>query len=442
MSVLACSSSIESKKAPAKTKAVFVLLLFYLAIVLCYTVFMRSSGFYLPQYELFWSYKRWLAGDWGLGREILYNIGMFIPFGFLLSATMPSRKRLCLTVAVAGFLFSFLIEFLQLELMRGVFEYDDIFNNTLGAVSGYLVYKVTEKLTGKGFTDTIALFLGTVFVATGMFFCFHDNVGSGIEKSNVPRGLCVQIDRAELNGDRLILNGFAFVCDRVQSDLSFTLRSVKTGKEIKPDVQYGFPRQDVADYFNNGEQDYTRTGFAAIASGVRANEEYEVFVNMGRFVTFPAGVYVTGTDIHYAKQEGFIAPEVAGTGLEEIVKNGYLRVYRPDRGCYVYQYKGDLYWIADPSFAFENNGKTYIQYHLWTTQIDKLPKKRLKNKWYFDNIGGYFEKHEITGVMDCGRYRVCKRKLPVEYAITSVETGYYKYGKWVWSNSFRPVYEW
>ena len=45
-----------------------------------------------------------------------------------------------------------------------MFEYDDIFNNALGAVLGYLAYKVTEKLTGKGFTDTIALFLGTVFV--------------------------------------------------------------------------------------------------------------------------------------------------------------------------------------------------------------------------------------------------------------------------------------
>lgn len=117
-------------------------------------------------------------------------------------------------------------------------------------------------------------------------------------------------------------------------------------------------------------------------------------------------MYITGTDIHYAKQKDFIVPDVAGTDLEEIVQHGYLRVYRPDRACYVYQYKGYLYWLADKGFAFEEDGTTYIQYHLWTTQIEKLPHKRLKNKWYWDNIGGFFEKYEITKRMNCGRYRV------------------------------------
>ena len=43
--------------------------------------------------------------------------------------------------------------------------------------------------------------------------------------------------------------------------------------------------------------------------------------------------------------------------------------------------------------------------------------------------------------MNCGRYRVCKRKLPEEYSITSIVTGYYKNDKWIWKNYFRPVYE-
>ena len=432
----------KTETASAKTKAVFVLFLLYLALVLYYTVFMRSPDFYLHQFELFWSYKKWLTGNWKLGREIFGNIGMFIPFGFLLSATMPLRKRLCLMVLVAGFLFSCIIEVLQFELMRGLFEFDDIFNNTLGAILGYLLYKFIAKLTDRNYIATIVLFLGTVFVAIGLIACFYDNVQNGIEKSNVPRNLCFQIDEARLDGDKLTLTGFAFACNQTASDLSLTLKSTKTGKVIKPDIECGLPRLDVAGYFNNGEQDYTRTGFAAVVSGIRGDEEYEILVNLKRFVSFPARVYVTGTDVHYIKQDSFIAPEVAGTDLEEFVKRGYLRVYRPDRGCYVYQYKGCLYWIADSSFNFESDGTTYIQYQLWTTQIDKLPQKRLKDKWYWDNIGGFFEKHEITDKMNCGRYRVCKRKLPEEYSITSIVTGYYKNGKWVWRNYFRPVYEW
>lgn len=58
---------------------------------------------------------------------------MFAPFGFLLSGTMASHRKKCLAVFVAGFLFSVTIEVLQLKLLRGTFEYDDIFNNTLGA---------------------------------------------------------------------------------------------------------------------------------------------------------------------------------------------------------------------------------------------------------------------------------------------------------------------
>ena len=124
--------------------------------------------------------------------------------------------------------------------------------------------------------------------------------------------------------------------------------------------------------------------------------------------------------------------------MEEIVNKGYLRVYRPDRACYVYQYKGSLYWIADKEFAFEEDGTTYIQYHLWTTQIDKLPQKRLKNKWYWDNIGGNFEDYEIRD--NFGKYRVMRREIPLQYSITSIETGYYVDGEWKWKGFFRPIY--
>ena len=164
-------------------------------------------------------------------------------------------------------------------------------------------------------------------------------------------------------------------------------------------------------------------------------------MRVSKFAVFPTGVYITGKNIHYAKQNDYVIPAVAGTDLEEIVNKGFLRVYRPDYSCYVYQYKGYLYWIADTGFRFEDDGTTLIQYQLWTTQPERLPQKRLKNKWYWDNIGSYFEKYEITKGMNCGRYRVCRRKLPEEYSIKSIVTGYYKNGKWIWRNYFRPIYE-
>lgn len=433
------------KTASAKTKAVFVLLLVYLTVVLCYTVFMRPTGFFGAQFELFWSYRKWLAGDWKLGWQILGNITMFIPFGFLLSDLFTFRKKSCLAVVIAGFLLSCIIEFLQLELMRGLFEYDDIINNTLGALLGFLLYKrVMGKPAGQGRTEKVVIILGTVFVVTGFLLCLYnisnDSGESGIEKINIPREICFQIDKATFDGDRFILTGFAFGCEHELSGFCLTLKSTKTGNVIKPDVEYGLQRPDVAAYFN-GEQDFTNSGFIAYTTGVHEDEEYEVFMYLKRFAAISTGVFISGTDIHYVKQRDFIAPEVRGTALEEIVNKGYLRVYRPDRSCYVYQYKGSLYWIADQAFNFEDDGTTYIQYQLWTTQTDKLPQKRLKKNLYWDNIGGFFEKNEITHLMNCGRYRVSKRKMPEEYSITSIVTGYYKNGKWIWRNYFRPVYE-
>lgn len=432
---------MKTKTASRQTKAVIILLVFFMVIVLWYTVLMRASGFYDAQLEPFWSYKGWLAGNWKLGREILANIAMFFPLGFLLSAaTVAYCKKTCLVVFIAGSLLSTIIEVLQLVLMRGLFEFDDIFSNTLGSLLGYFAYKLLEGTIKKDYITKIVLSFGVFFVLTGMAVCINANLKKDELKYNIPRDICFQVDDVKLDGDRLILTGFAFCNNRNMSDFEFILKSTKTGEELKADVKYGLQRSDVARYFNS-KQDYSKAGYRAYLPVVHTEEEYEIILRLHGLTSFLTDVLVTGTDIHYTKLCDFVPPEVAGTSLEEIVKNGYLRVYRPDRACYVYQYKGFLYWIADTAFHFEKNGKTIIQCHLWTTQPEKLPQKRLINKWYWDNIGFNFDNHEITGSVNCGKYRVCRQKLPQEYSITSILTGYYKNGEWIWLNYFRPVYE-
>ena len=133
------------------------------------------------------------------------------------------------------------------------------------------------------------------------------------------------------------------------------------------------------------------------------------------------------------------AKPIGGADLDEIMNNGVLRVYRPDYQCWVYQVGWSLYWIVDKDFHFEDDGSTYIQYQMWTTQIQNLPEKRLAHHNYWDNIGGYFEEHELEG--DFGDYRVMKREIPTVYSVTSIVTGYYKNGEWIWKNYFRPIYD-
>ena len=149
---------------------------------------------------------------------------------------------------------------------------------------------------------------------------------------------------------------------------------------------------------------------------------------------------MTGDDVHYTPDASFMPPVIVGApDLQEIVEKGTLRVYRPDFHCWVYQNGWDLYWIVDQYFTLEDDGTTLIQYQMWTTQSEKLPEKRLAHNNLWDNISGYFEDYEVQG--DFGSYRVMKRELPTAYSLTSIVTGYYKNGEWVWRNYFRPIYD-
>ena len=124
----------------------------YIFTVLWFTVFKRSMGSYGVQLELFWSVKEWLAGDTGLGKEILANIAMFIPFGFLCSfclKTSSNIHRVQISIILGAALLALSIEILQIALKRGLFEWDDVFFNTLGAIIGCLIYRLLEALTTK-----------------------------------------------------------------------------------------------------------------------------------------------------------------------------------------------------------------------------------------------------------------------------------------------------
>lgn len=107
-----------------------------------FTIFFREQGeSHTYELELFWSYKKWiLEGSVAFGLEILNNIVLFFPFGFILTDALrrcPFWAVLLSSVAVSG-----CIELSQLVFRLGLFEFDDIFNNVLGAVAGWCVFHI------------------------------------------------------------------------------------------------------------------------------------------------------------------------------------------------------------------------------------------------------------------------------------------------------------
>ena len=86
-------------------------------------------------------YRRLVSGNEEILFLILFNIAVFVPFGFTLAEFLSSAKRLagwrCLKyTALTALGLSLCIECLQLILRAGMFELTDLALNTAGAALG------------------------------------------------------------------------------------------------------------------------------------------------------------------------------------------------------------------------------------------------------------------------------------------------------------------
>lgn len=127
-------------------QASFCLLMGYIFLVLCTTVFYREETFEKRYYiHPLWSYgvlyNKLLA-------QIFMNILLFIPIGFFAGGVL--KKKHIWNAFVFGFILSLFIEVTQLITTRGVFNVDDIIHNTLGCVIGFsffvFCYKVLKRI--------------------------------------------------------------------------------------------------------------------------------------------------------------------------------------------------------------------------------------------------------------------------------------------------------
>lgn len=415
---------------PALGLPTFIIFILYLLTVLYFTVLTRPIGLHTAQFELFWSYRAAFAGDFDLGREIIANIAMFVPFGFLASCLLQTygrlNRRMLIITAIVGMIASLTIEILQLVFMRGLFEWDDVFSNTIGAVVGIIIFYLLLRM--KKYSVIIHSISG-VFAVICVVVILTGRGITDVEADITPRMFWFEVDGVEITDDTVTLNGTAVRYDHEEEQPEIILRSTDTGKRVKLST---VASRETSDYLGLDVNSFSASG------KITNTSEFEVMIRWPWTMTLSTGAFISGSDIHYYQLEDLVEPNVSNAPeLRDIVENGILRVYRPDFHCWVYQKDWSLYWIVDQDFDFEDDGSTYIQYQLWTTQMDKLPEKRLENNWLWDNIGGYFEDYELEG--NFGPYRVMKRDIPTAYPVTAIETGYYKKGAWIWKDYFRPV---
>lgn len=118
----------------------------YYFLVLCSTVICRTAPV-SKRMELmpFYNYADiWNGEDFKHTiMEILLNVALFVPIGFLLGGIMHKGF---LKVLLTGFLLSSLIELLQFVSGRGLCETNDVVHNTVGCMLGYAAAMSLKKL--------------------------------------------------------------------------------------------------------------------------------------------------------------------------------------------------------------------------------------------------------------------------------------------------------
>ncbi len=251
-----------------------------------------------------------------------------------------------------------------------------------------------------------------------------------------------QIEQIEEQDNRIELTGWAFAIegDAEAEKYELVLYDAAKEKSYFAKMKY-YVREDVNQYFSD-HYDYSESGFtASFPKKDFQGACYEILLKCRKTrQAYRTGIYFNGEELFYANPEKFCEPDVTGTDLEPIVKDGYLRVYRPDVGMYVYQYGNKLYWIAEQEYKFYPNNETMLQYHSETTQPMRLPAERIENNWMWDNMSFYFERKEWNN-KETGKYRVAEAELPKTYAISKMFTGELIDGEgWTWRSDFRPYY--
>lgn len=133
-------------------------LLFYLYIILL-SYFLFFSEHYGRDYaahgyrynlELFKEIKRFIHYRRQLGFEsfavnIVGNILAFAPYGFFLPLLNKKHRKL-IYVILLSLLFSLAVEVVQLYLKVGIFDVDDILLNSIGGITGYLFYRLWDRI--------------------------------------------------------------------------------------------------------------------------------------------------------------------------------------------------------------------------------------------------------------------------------------------------------
>lgn len=92
----------------------------------------------------FWIYRE-QVGTFAWMSNLTGNVVGFLPYGYILPIIFRNLRNVW-SIVFSGFLFSLMVETIQLITKVGCFDVDDLMLNTLGALLGYLAFAICDKI--------------------------------------------------------------------------------------------------------------------------------------------------------------------------------------------------------------------------------------------------------------------------------------------------------
>lgn len=141
----------------------------YAVIVLGAVFLSRGDNYGNINLHLFSSYKEaYNKMQISLFRNIILNILLFVPFGFLLPIYSDKLKKLYKIILI-GFFTTLIIEAIQYITKIGIFEIDDILNNTIGTAIGYSIFMIYYNLKNKMNQKYIFIYIFLIIIIPIIF---------------------------------------------------------------------------------------------------------------------------------------------------------------------------------------------------------------------------------------------------------------------------------
>lgn len=143
---------------------IYILYIFVLFILVTSTDFESYSNNFIPFAEI----SRYTLNSKLFFRNVIGNILLFFPFGYLVTDLIQSKAKKCnlFIPILISTITSTSIEIIQMFIGRS-FDIDDIILNVIGGFTGYLIYKIFHLIINpfrKKYNESVVIFISSILI--------------------------------------------------------------------------------------------------------------------------------------------------------------------------------------------------------------------------------------------------------------------------------------